>query len=84
MATPKEHLRSIVNEDGAAILDSDRGIISTLNVTGGYIWEALSRGENQASIVKRLAGEFGEPPEIVERDVRDFLMALEQQKLLSR
>jgi hypothetical protein len=41
----KEHLRTISNEDGAAILDTESGDLSTLNATGAYVWEALQRGD---------------------------------------
>ncbi|WP_263408857.1 PqqD family protein [Terriglobus tenax] len=84
MATDKASLRTIVNEDGAAVLDTERGVISTFNVTGGYVWQALERGESEESIVANLARETGESSEVVGRDVREFIASLKTQQLLSQ
>ena len=84
MADDTTHLRTIVNEDGAAVLDTKRGTISTLNVTGGFIWQALARGEGEETIVASLARETGQSPGIIERDVRDFVASLEAWKISPR
>jgi hypothetical protein len=76
------HLHSVVDQDGAAILDIDRGLISTLNTTGAYVWQGLERGELVETIIANLARETGEEPASVERDVRDFLGSLEREHLL--
>lgn len=78
------HLHSVVDPDGAAILDIDRGLISTLNPTGAYVWQALQRGEAVETIVTNLARETGEQATTVERDVRDFIGRLKEQHLLKR
>lgn len=36
MPIPGDHLRSIVDHDGAVILDIDHDAMLTLNATGGY------------------------------------------------
>ncbi|WP_058186493.1 PqqD family protein [Terracidiphilus gabretensis] len=77
-------LRAVVNTDGAVILDTCRGEISTLNSTGAYIWEALRRGETVSLIVSRLATETGERPETIELDVQEFIHCLEEKQLLPR
>ena len=84
MTTDHSHLRTIVNEDGAAVLDTERGTISTLNTTGAYIWQALERGEREEDIVTGLARETGSTPEVIRQDVGEFLAALREQKMLSR
>lgn len=76
------HLRIIVNEDGAAILDTRRGRISTLNPTGAYVWRALERGEDQAAIAANLARETGEQIDTLQCDVQVFIDALKKQHLL--
>jgi len=76
------HLRTISNPDGAAILDTKLGKISTLNSTGAYVWGALQRGEDIGRIVVDLACETGEQVEVLERDVRDFIDTLKTQHLL--
>jgi len=75
------HLRAVVNQDGAVILDTKLGTISTLNPTGAYIWQALARGESVEAIAARLAHETGEQIDLVTRDVREFIDSLEEQQL---
>jgi hypothetical protein len=84
MAHDKTQLRTIVNQDGAAVLDTQRGTISTLNTIGAYIWQALGRGEREEEIVEELARETGESPEVIRQDVNDFIAALHLQKILER
>jgi hypothetical protein len=80
----KEHLRTISNEDGAAILDTESGDLSTLNATGAYVWEALQRGVDEPTIIAALAQETGESLEIVAADIRAFLTSLKERTLLPR
>jgi hypothetical protein len=83
MVNGNAHLRTIVNEDGAAILDTQRGTISTLNTTGAYIWQALERGEREDAIVAGLARETDCSQEDIAQDVNDFIVALQERKILS-
>jgi len=76
------HLRSIVNQDGAAILDARAGRISTLNSTGAFAWQALERGEHLDEIAAELARITGEPVDAVKDDVAAFIEALQDQDLL--
>jgi hypothetical protein len=83
MVNDNSHLRTIVNRDGAAVLDTKLGSIATLNSTGAYVWQGLKRGESQEIIIANLSRETGAPPEVVGRDVRDFVETLRAQQLLS-
>jgi hypothetical protein len=82
MVSPPLNLRSIVNEDGAVILDIGQGLISTLNPIGAYVWQGLQRGESLETIIANLARETGEESLMVERDVREFVENLKQKRLL--
>ncbi len=82
MRDSSTHLRTIANQDGAVILNSAAGTITTLNSTGAFVWQALERGENQDAIVADLARETGERVDTLERDVRKFIDALKNQHLL--
>lgn len=84
MVTDNSHLRTIVNEDGAAVLDTKRGTISTLNATGAYVWQALERGGLEEDIVEELARKTGSPPDAIRQDVSDFIAALQEHGMLSR
>jgi hypothetical protein len=83
MADSESHLRTIVNQDGAVILNITTGDIATLNSTGTFIWQALERGEDLETIAAELACETEERVDSLKRDVRDFIDALKKQGLLS-
>ena len=83
MVKENSHLRTIVNQDGAAVLDTKLGSISTLNATGAYVWQGLERGDSVETIAANLARETGERLEVVERDVLEFAESLRAQHLLS-
>ena len=59
MATMPAHLRSIVDHDGAVILDINRDQFFSLNPIGSYIWERLLKGEDLDQIARALAAETG-------------------------
>ncbi|WP_353072019.1 PqqD family protein [Tunturiibacter gelidiferens] len=82
MSSFASHLRFIVNQDGAVILDIPRNQMVTLNATGGYIWDKLQRGKAVEEIVRELSMETNTDPHIVERDVDAFLEQLMSKHLL--
>jgi Coenzyme PQQ synthesis protein D (PqqD) len=75
-------LHAIVNADGAVILDTNNGKLSSLNSTGAYIWEALRHGDSEDVIIARLATDTGEQPETIDQDVREFIVTLKEKQLL--
>ena len=83
MVNNNSHLRTIANQDGAAVLDTKQGSISTMNTSGAYVWQGLERGDSLETIIANLSRETGEQQEIVERDVKNFVETLRAQKLLS-
>ena len=82
MAMGNPYLQTVVDQDGAAILDIDRGQVSTLNPTGAFVWQRLQRGEMIEVIIANLACETGEEIHVIERDVRGFVELLKQRRLL--
>ncbi len=81
MVNERTPLRTVINEDGAAVLDMPSGTITTLNSTGAYIWQELQRGETAETIAANLARETGETLEVVERGVAAFLAELKAHDL---
>jgi len=73
MISPSPRLHSIVDSDGAAILDIEHGSLTRLNSTGSYVWERLLRGEPVSQIVLSLADETKTDVTIVQSDVDVFL-----------
>ena len=76
------HLRSIVDHDGAVILDTPRNAMTTLDSTGGYIWERLQRGLQVDAIVAELAHDTGADELVVARDVQEFMEQLKSKHLV--
>jgi len=82
MLAPTPHLRSIIDHDGAVILDVERNSMLTLNATGGYVWEKLQQGKSIEDIVRELAAETLAETAVVERDIREFLEDLKSKHLV--
>lgn len=82
MAMKNSHLQTVVDQDGVAILDIDRGQVSKLNPTGAFVWQRLQRGETIEEVIANLACETGEEIHVIERDVREFVEVLKEQRLL--
>jgi hypothetical protein len=80
--SPMPHLRSLVDHDGAVILDAACNSMLTLNATGGYVWEKLQQGELIDDIVRELAKETLTEVAVVEQDVREFLDLLKSKRLV--
>ena len=58
MPAPAKRLRSIIDHDGAVILDIDHDAMLTLNSTGGYVWEKLKQGKLIDEIISMLHSDF--------------------------
>jgi hypothetical protein len=72
--------KTVVSQDGAAVLDRHSGEIKTLNATGAYIWQALQRGDCAETITKNLARDTGEDISTVEQGVAAFLAELKRRR----
>jgi len=75
-------LSTVVNQDGAAVLDASRNQITTLNSTGGFIWDRLQQGRTVEQVIDDLAIESNTDPLIVKGDVIAFLEQLKADDLL--
>jgi hypothetical protein len=83
MPAPAAHLRSIIDHDGAVILDIEHDAMLTLNSTGGYVWEKLKQGKLIDEIISELARETNTDPSTVDRDVHAFIDELKSKHLLT-
>ena len=79
---PVAELRSIVDHDGAVILDLKCESILILNPTGGYVWRELLQGSSISDIVARLARDTNMDLAVVECDVAAFMDQLKAKRLL--
>ena len=82
MSSLLSHLSTVVNQDGAAVLDVSRKQITTRNSTGGFIWERLQQGRTVEQVIQDLTIECNTDPVVVERGVHAFLEQLKSQHLL--
>ena len=82
MVTTPVHLHSIIDHDGAVILDVPRNAITTLDATGAYIWERLQRGMQVDAIVAELARDTGADESVIAKDVDEFMQMLHSKHLL--
>jgi hydrogenase maturation factor len=82
VTTENTRLRAVVDRDGAAILDIERGLVSTLNRAGAYVWQRLHAGTAVETIIEELAHETGEEIHLIEHDVREFVEVLKEKQLL--
>jgi hypothetical protein len=82
MITVAPHIRSIVDHDGAVILDIPRNTMTTLDSTGAYVWERLQRGLQVDAIVRELAHDTGTEEWLVAKDVDQFMDQLKSSHLV--
>lgn len=76
-------LRTLSNQDGAAVLDGRSGTITTMNATGAFIWTALQQGVSVEAIAAELAHNTGEDLSSVRLDVDVFVADLTERQLWS-
>jgi Coenzyme PQQ synthesis protein D (PqqD) len=77
------HVQSIVDHDGAVILDMPRNAMTTVDSTGGYIWERLQQGLQIDAIIAQLSRDTGADELVVARDVEEFMEQLKSRHLIS-
>ncbi len=82
MLRAKAGLDSAVDGDGAAILDANTGLISTLNSTGARVWSGICQGTPLDEIIVSIAAETGETISVIDPDVRGFVEQLRVEGLI--
>ena len=82
MVSTPPHLRSVIDRDGAVILDIPANEMTTLNSTGAFIWEQLQKGQTPAFIAAELARDTDTPEAVIARDVDAFIESLLSKHLL--
>ncbi len=75
-------VKDTANEDGAVLLDIDRGICFSLNSVGSTIWQSLKDGCNAEQIADRLQALYTVPRDQLLQDIDQFVMQLESSRLL--
>lgn len=76
------HVRSLIDPEGAVLLDLKRGKYHSLNAVGAVIWTGLEQGLPLPELERTLATQFEITPETVAVDVAQFLRELKSKRLL--
>src|SRR5713226_3787525 len=76
------HVRSVTNTDGAILLDTDTGLMFSVNHVGGLIWESLHKGRTEDEIVNLIVERFQISRDQASSDIRSFSTELRQKQLL--
>jgi hypothetical protein len=77
-------VRSTHSQDGGVVLDIQRGQMFNLNLVGSRILELLKSGANEADITQAISVEFDVSRQLVETDVREFIVAMEKHGLVGK
>ena len=75
-------IRSTHSQDGAIVLDVERGQMFRLNLVGSRILEILKVGCTESALVDQIIREFEVDRDTAEKDVRGFIGALKERHLL--
>lgn len=75
-------IRSIVAPDGAVLMDSQSGLMFSLNHVGGAIWKQLQEECSYEQITRYLADEFHISREQAMNDINAFVAELQKHRLL--
>jgi Coenzyme PQQ synthesis protein D (PqqD) len=78
-----QHVRSVIDPDGAVLLDLRQGKYFSLNRLGIAIWQQLEAGISRDTIAATLAKTYNRPLPAVEADVDEFLAGLTEARLIN-
>jgi hypothetical protein len=81
MKNLETHIRSIVDHDGAVILNFKCDQFYSTNLVGAYIWTRLRDGIGVDQIARELSDETGADLSAVLADVNEFLAELKDKHL---
>lgn len=78
-----DHVKSVIDADGAVLLDIRQGKYFSLNGIAVEIWRQLTLGRTVAEIEVHLAGLYDAPEAVLQQDARTFLDQLLHGRLIS-
>ena len=82
MVTISRTVRRTPTQDGAVLLEIERGQMFCLNSVGSKILELIGSGCDEQEIARRVSAEYGADIDIVRADVREFLETLSRHSIL--
>lgn len=85
MASPTRiaaHVKSVVDADGAVLLDLKKGKYFSLNGIAAEIWGGIEAGLDHAAIEAHLARSYDAAPERLRADLESFMASLAREELV--
>lgn len=76
------HVRSVIDDDGALLLDLRVGVYYSLNGIGAEIWRAAEAGASLPEIHTELIGRYDVPAARLENDVESFVRSMKHKELI--
>lgn len=72
-----------MKQEGVVLLDSERGVVFTLNPIGALIWEGIERSGSRDDLARMLAERFPNvPSQRILGDLESFLNTLATKHLI--
>jgi hypothetical protein len=78
----REHVHSVMDPDGAVLLDVKRGKYFSLNGVAADIWNGLQGGLDVSRIQADIEHEYGISADQAREDVTRFMARLEKEELV--
>lgn len=75
-------VKATASEDGAVLLDVERGICFSVNAVGLKIWTLFQAGAGPAEIIRQLGTEYEVSGEELKKDFEEFVRNLKSNRLL--
>ncbi len=82
MTAQGSRIRSTHTPDGAIVMDVDSGRMFSLNSSGSVMFQLLTDGRDEQSIVDELVRRFGISAAVARRDLDEFRSALNNHALI--
>ena len=78
-----DDVRAVVSPEGLVLLHVRRGVFFRANLVGAGIWEKLIKGVPVPEIAAEITQEFDGSPDVVAKDVDEFIKSLVNQGFLA-
>jgi len=79
-----DNIRRVSSADGGIVLDLRRGAMFRVNPLGSRVLDLLDKGASLLQVTEEISREFRIAPDVVRRDVSDFLDCLERYGVVER
>jgi len=80
---PSLAVRASASEDGLILLDVDGGLVLASNAVGARIWQLIEQRATPDHIARQIAAECAIDLDRASQDVRAFVAALVERRLIS-